>query len=294
VSESVNPGQSPTKRRTALWIAVTLVLLAGIGFSWNPTPLAQGLAAIFIGCALLHAVTAYGLRVGLSFFAVCVAISLGIENLGAATGFPFGRYHFEVGANLPRIGLIPIIVGPLWFGAGYFSFVVAATLLDDADRRLDRLGNVIALPVVAAFVVTQWDLVMEPPNATIAKAWIWHDGGALFGVPISNYFGWLLTSWLFFQAFVLILVRHGRDAPAPSRPMRAVAILFYVSAGLTHVIPWILGQSGEVADATGHVWRIQDIREASVATFIFTMLFTGLLAGLRLFRPRAARRAVRG
>ena len=43
-----------------------------------------------------------------------------------------------------------------------------------------------ALPTVAAFVMTQWDLVMEPPEATIGKAWIWHDGGGYFGVPMSN------------------------------------------------------------------------------------------------------------
>jgi hypothetical protein len=84
---------------------------------------------------------------------------------GTATGFPFGAYHFEVGADLPHVGLIPIIVGPLWFGAGYFSWTVASVLLDGADRQLDRPFNLVALPVVAAFVLTQWDLVMDAPNA---------------------------------------------------------------------------------------------------------------------------------
>jgi hypothetical protein len=104
-----------------------------------------------------------------------------MENIGAATGFPFGQYHFEVDAGLPHVGCIPVIVGPLWFGAGYFSWVVASILLDGADRRLDRPFNVIALPVVAAFVMTQWDLVMDPPESTIAKVWIWHEGGAVIG-----------------------------------------------------------------------------------------------------------------
>src|SRR5215471_10038548 len=52
--------------------------------------------------------------------------------------------------------------------------------------RLDRPINVITLPIVAAFVMTQWDLVIDPPESTISKAWIWHDGGADFGVPLSN------------------------------------------------------------------------------------------------------------
>jgi uncharacterized membrane protein len=284
-SDSIDLARS---RQIALWLAIGGVLLVGIGFSWNPTPFAELLAAVFIACALVHAIASYGVRIALMFFTVCVAITFTIENIGAATGFPFGHYHFEVGAGLPHIGRIPIVVGPLWFGAGYFSFVVASTLLDGADRRLDLRFNLIALPVVAAFVVTQWDLVIDPPNATIAKAWIWHDGGAIFGVPLSNYLGWLLTSWLFFQAFAFVLRQQQTTGshPVPNRQLRLIAILFYLGAGLPHVVPWALGQTGEVVDATDHVWRIQDIREATVGVFIFTMLFTAILAALRSLTDR--------
>jgi uncharacterized membrane protein len=162
-------------------------------------------------------------RVVLVLFIISVTITFAVENMGTATGFPFGHYHFEVGGRLPHVGSIPIIVGPLWFGAGYFSWVVASTLLDSADRRLDRPMNVITLPIVAAFVMTQWDLVIDPPESTISKAWIWHDGGADFGVPLSNYLGWLFTSWLFYQAFALYL-RHstvGRLQDTATEPQTA-------------------------------------------------------------------------
>jgi putative membrane protein len=271
-----------------LGLATAGILVAAIAFSWNPTPLAQALAAIFIGCALVHAALIYGPRRSLALFVICVAITFAMENIGTSTGFPFGSYHFEVGAGLPHVGLIPIIVGPVWFGGGYFSWIVASILLDGADRRLDRPFNVIALPIVAAFVMTQWDFVMDAPNSTIAKAWIWHQGGGVFGVPLSNYLGWLLTSWLFFQAFAFYLrhaQRHARGERA-SIKLQAVGILFYVSAGLTHVVPWMMGQSGDVTDAAGHDWRISDIREATVAILLFTMCFTALLAALRLYEDR--------
>ena len=283
-------------REIALWLAIACFLVALIGFSWNPTPFAQALAALFIASALAHAGLVYGLRHALVLFMICIAITFAIENIAAATGFPFGHYNFEVDADLPHVGTIPIIVGPLWFGAGYFSWIVASILLDGADRRLDRPFNFIALPVVAAFVMTQWDVVMDPPESTIAKVWVWHDGGADFGVPLSNYFGWLLTSWLFYLAFALYLCRHPHLNPPPqagegrervqatqqSRKLQLIAILFYVSAGLTHISPWLLGQTGEVADATGHVWQIHDLRETTVAVMLFTMFFTALLAALRL------------
>ena len=277
--------------RLALWCAIAALLIAGVAFSWNPTPLAQALAGLFIVAALIHASAFYGWRTALVLFAICLIVTFTMENIGTTTGFPFGRYHFVVGAELPQVGRIPLIVGPLWFGGGWFAWVVASTMLGGADRALDRPINLIALPLTAAFVLAQWDLVMDAPAATIAKAWIWHDGGGVFGVPIANYLGWLLTGWLFFSGFALYLRRVQARAPVrtpASRELRLIAILFYVSAGLTHVVPLMLAatlqQTGTVTDAAGVVWRIHDIREATVTIFVFTMLFSGLFAALQLVR----------
>jgi len=272
---------------TILWLAIACFLGVAIAFSWNPTPFAQGLAAIFIASALAHASVVYGFRSAVVLFFICIAITFIIENVGVATGFPFGHYHFEVDPDLPHVGSIPIIVGPLWFGAGYFSWVVASTLLDSADRRLDRVPDFIALPLVAAFVMTQWDLVMDRSESTIAKVWIWHEGGADFGVPLSNYLGWLVTSWLIFLAFALYLRRRIAESPRAaqqSRTPRLIAILFYVSPGLTHIVPWAIGQSGEVADAAGNIWQIHDLRETTVAIMLFTMFFSAILAALHLVK----------
>ena len=64
---------------------------------------------------------------------------------------------------------------------------------------------------------------------------------------------------------------------------------------ITHVVPWMLGQSGDIADAAGQSWRLQDIRGATVVIMVFTMLFTSLLALIRLLdrarpdeRPRVS------
>ncbi len=265
------------------------ILLVGylalvVGFAWNPTPLAQALAAVGIFVAILHATIFYGARDALAIFVICITITFAMENLGSLTGFPFGHYHFEVGANLPHVGLIPVIVGPLWFGMGYFSWILAGTLLGAPARPAGKFER-LAWPVVAAFVMTQWDVVMDPPLATISKAWIWHDGGAHFGVPLSNYAGWLSTSWLFYQAFAIYLGRRpdlSMPPPAPAQVLRLIAIALYLSSGLTHLTPWLIGQSGEVMDAAGHLWRIADLRATTVLTMLLTMVFTSLLAVLRL------------
>jgi uncharacterized membrane protein len=189
--------------RRATWILFVTFLLAVVALAGMPSPIAQALAGGGIVIALAHGARVYGGPGILLFLAICLVVTIAIENLGIATGFPFGHYHFEVAAALPYIGAVPIIVGPLYFAMGYFSWIVASLLLDDADLHLDRPFNVVALPLIAAFVMVQWDVVMDPPNATLYKAWIWHDGGGYFGVPLSNYAGWYLTVWLFYQAFAL-------------------------------------------------------------------------------------------
>ena len=277
------------------WVTFAFYLLLVIGFAWNPTPFAQGLAVIGIACACVHAVLAYGWRDAAAFLVICLVVTFTVENIGVATGLPFGRYHFEVGSNLPHIGSIPIIVGPLWFGMGYFAWIVAGILLGGADKRLSGKFEPVVLPVVAAFVMAQWDVVMDAPEATISKVWIWHDGGGHFGVPLSNYLGWLLTAWLFYQAFAVYLGR--RNAPVLAigrdRTLGLTAILFYLSSGLTQVTPWIIGQSGEVTDATDHVWRVQDLRESTVVIMLFTMVFTSVLSVLRLATDNPSQRRLR-
>lgn len=277
--------RSVSRLEAAAWVAFAIYLVLVVGFAWNPTPLAQCLAAIGIATACAHAALFCGWKDALVFLAICLVTTFAMENIGVATGLPFGHYHFEVGSDLIHVGTIPIIVGPLWFGMGYFSWIVAGTLLGGADRRVNGKVAIVALPVIAAFVMTQWDVVMDPPEATIAKAWIWHDGGAHFGVPLSNYLGWLVTSWLFYQAFAIYLGRRhkaGASSFGRRRTLRLVAILLYLGSGLTHVTPWVMGQSGEVADAANHIWRVQDLREATVVVMLFTMFFTSLLAGLCL------------
>jgi uncharacterized membrane protein len=166
-------GDARSPLESAGWIALAIYLVLVVGFAWNPTPLAQVLAALGIAIACIHAALFYGWKNALVLLAICLVTTFAMENIGAATGFPFGHYHFEVGSNLIHVGAIPIIVGPLWFGMGYISWIVAGTLLGDARRRVSWKVQRVALPVVAAFVMT-------------SKAWIWHDGGADFGVPLSN------------------------------------------------------------------------------------------------------------
>lgn len=273
-------------RRCAV-ILLTLWLALVLSFSWNPSPFAQVIAAFAILLSLMHAVLSYGSKNALVFFTICASVSFVIENIGVSTGVPFGHYHFVVGDGFPHVGFIPIIVGPLWFGVGYLSFVVAAILLDDADVHLNRHVNFFALPFVSALIMTQWDFTMDRTASTFFGAWNWHDGGPDFGVPIKNYFGWILTSWLFFQCFVFYLRNAGVPVRAAQPILRRSAVVFYLGAAFTHLTPWLIGSNGEVVDAAGRLWRQADAHSFTLIAMVLTMGYSGALATIKLEKKKS-------
>jgi hypothetical protein len=52
------------------WIALAIYLVLVVGFAWNPTPFAQGLAALGISIACAHAVLFYGWKDELVLLAI--------------------------------------------------------------------------------------------------------------------------------------------------------------------------------------------------------------------------------
>ena len=168
--------------RAAAVGAFVLLLAAIVAIAGRDTPLAQSLAAVSIAIVVMHAFAAFGPVDALAFVAVCLVVTAVVENIGIATGVPFGHYAFLVGAGLPHAGRVPLIVGPLYVGMGYPSWVIADLLLiGRVERPSDRMA-LFGMPVAAAFVMVQWDVVMDPSGSTLARAWVWYDGGGYFGV----------------------------------------------------------------------------------------------------------------
>ena len=270
---------------TFIGLLITIVSVAG-----RPTPLAQALAAVVIALVSLHAVATLGWLEAAAFAGLCLIVSFSIENLGVTTGFPFGHYHFLVGNALPKVGAIPIVVGPLYFGMGYPAGIIANLILNGSLRRPSDVTSLVAVPVMAAFVMVQWDAVMDPPNATIAQAWVWHDGGGFFGVPLSNFFGWFLTTYTYFQLFSLVLFLRPLARPwrLGSRAFTAIPVLLYMAAGLCNLPP-LRDPDTSVTDGGGGVWSASAIRQTAVLVMLVTMLPSGAVALIRLGALRPLR-----
>ena len=86
---------------------------------------------------------------------------------------------------------------PAYFVAGYLAWTMATLFLGNLGTGIER-RNILLVPFIASFIMVMWDFCLDPIRSTIDGAWVWEDGGAYYGVPISNYFGWYLTVFLIY------------------------------------------------------------------------------------------------
>jgi putative membrane protein len=235
--------------------------------------------------AVIHGAMVYRLRGILMFILLCVAIGNVFENLSVFTGFPFGRYHFT-GVMGPRVFAVPILLGLAYVGMGYISWTVARVILGDPGEPLTG-SRLLTRPLVAAFVMVAWDFSQEAIWSNFARGWKWHEGGAYFGVPLSNFGGWYLTVYLIYQSFALTVrtaamrTTTARATPANTR-FWLIAVLFYGVSALGNLI--VPGPRGVavVTDAAGTVWPVSGILGTSALVSVLVMGAFTLIAWVRL------------
>ena len=236
--------------------------------------------------ALLHGCRLYGTRGILIFTALCLSIGSFFELFSLRTGFPFGPDSFTTVMG-PKLFGLPILLSLAYLGLGYVSWLLASLIVAATPRSG---SGTFVTPLIAACIMTAWDLAMDPVWAYVDHAWIWRDGGAWFGVPITNFFGWLLTTWLFYQSFALCL----RTEPArPASPAwNRLAILVYaIAAGgnLLLALPSALPDTvpATISDPAGRHWLTADAVHASILVSMLVMMPFALVAWVRAAHNRA-------
>jgi putative membrane protein len=122
----------------------------------------------------------------LLLFVAAFTFGVAVEVVGERTGFPFGSYAYR--AVAPSLFGVPLLVPLGWY---------ALTLIAIAVAPRTPLGTRLFAPL--ALVV--WDLGLDP--LMVLKGFWAFEVGPYFGVPWSNFLGWLGAGGL----LVALLVR---------------------------------------------------------------------------------------
>jgi len=129
-----------------------------------------------------------GIDNGILALAVLGAFAFFIEMLAIKTGFPYG--HFAYGAQIGgKIGGVPWTVPFAWTPLLLAGMCLARRWTN--ALTLDKYARILA----CALIVLAMDMVLDP-GAVSQKFWRYATPGAFYGVPLSNFLGWILSGAL--------------------------------------------------------------------------------------------------
>lgn len=185
-------------------LAAGVTVLAQI--SWAITSNGLRDAATIVGVLAFttasgfHAYAAFGRNFVIKFLAIALLATFVIEIIGVATSFPFGTYEYDP----ERLGLtisgVPILIPFAWFMMLYPSWLISRDLFK--SKYLAILSG--------ALLMSTWDLYLDPQMVNEGY-WTWFiDGIATKEIPLTNFFGWFLSTAVIF--FLLSLVLHPAQA----------------------------------------------------------------------------------
>lgn len=203
-----------------------------VGFHQSPpmvlTPIGTLLGLVF---AFLHASHRRGWKDALLLAGLVFVISLTFESMGVATGWPYGPYHYTNMLGPKFLGLVPFLIPIAWFMTMYPSLVIADRLFPEPGWK-----NMLLVSATGGVIMTAWDVVMDPMMVA-GGHWVWENQGAFFGIPLLNFFGWWLTTFL---AFLLYLALRSRRVET-NLSLDRLAVGSYAITTLTSVIICLFG-----------------------------------------------------
>jgi uncharacterized membrane protein len=142
------------------------------------------------------------------------------EFLGSHTGFPFGRYSYTPKLQ-PQVGEVPLLIPLAWLMMLPPAWAIGGAIAPAQNKALFILVSTLAF--------TAWDLFLDPQMVAWGL-WIWRaqgqtSGSGYFGIPWTNYLGWLLVSGL----ITWIVLPGGLP---PDTPVAALILIYGLTWGL--------------------------------------------------------------
>ncbi len=183
------------------------------------------------GIAVLWVAWVRGVRGAAVFAGIVLPLAFLAEYVGVRTGFPFGAYSYE-GTLVPRLlDTVPAPISLAWLMIALGSLTVAHSFVPHAG-----FWRTVALSTLLATVL---DAVMEPTAVHIKQYWTWHAGGAYYGIPASNFIGWLAVAFVINACAAWALWR-GEQPRLPALPLVPLC-LYWLTMTMFATIAWFRG-----------------------------------------------------
>jgi putative membrane protein len=213
----------------AAWAAFAVGLLAWTALSYSGQSVMLVVASLALAFASYCSCSALlGHRATSIFLAIAAALGWFAEEMGSTHGWFFGSYTYTDVLG-PRLASVPVVIPLMWFGLCYVGYAMAGLIL---WRRVAHPGGWLAgalTALMAAMLVTAFDLGADPYFVYQLKAWIMAEtNGDWFGETVIGFAGWMGVGFVIVCLFQVLARPAERPSRTPATPWAALLpILVY-------------------------------------------------------------------
>ncbi len=143
-----------------------------------------------------------------------IILTLFIEGMGVLTGFPYGHFFYSDLLGIKILGLVPFAVP--------FAFI--PLVLGTVSIVIQYLQKPWKIILLSTFLLVIIDFIIDPILVYLG-IWIWITPGFYYGVPLSNFIGWVLTGLVVSTVLVISLKMEIEDFP--KIPITVAISLFF-------------------------------------------------------------------
>ncbi|MBK9527446.1 MAG: isopentenyl-diphosphate Delta-isomerase [Acidobacteria bacterium] len=159
-------------------------------------------------------------------------LALVIETSAIITGFPYGHFGYSGLLGFRLFGLTPWTVFLAWTPLVLAAYAIARRLFEAKPLAVSyQLVASILRIVLTAVLLVVFDLVLDPGAVKIGF-WRYEGGGVFYGVPVSNFVGWLFSgaiAGVVLETFTLI------KKPLLPAPAQMISSTFFIVAFWTFI-----------------------------------------------------------
>ena len=173
-----------------------------------------------------------GLRDAVLLFVVLGVLALVIETSAIITGFPYGHFGYSDLLGHRLFGYTPWTVFLAWTPLVLAGYAIEARLISEQFRTVSfQLPIVVLRIVLLAFILVGFDLVLDPGAVKIGF-WRYEGGGVFYGVPVSNFVGWLFSGAI---AGVVLEIFFWIKKPLLPAPAQMISSTFFIVSFWTFI-----------------------------------------------------------
>ena len=227
-----------TKTQLIIGGAILAILATGAFFMANvvippEARFVSGINVILFAIPVFWATMMWlGRRDAVLLFGILGVLALVIETSAMITGFPYGHFGYSELLGYRLFGLTPWTVSLAWTPLVLAAYGIAARLVAGGRLWAVRI-------ILVSIILVVFDLVLDPGAVKIGF-WRYEGGGMFYGVPVSNFAGWLFSGVIGAAVCEIFTFFRKPLLPAPAQLISSTFfIIFFWSAIAFFSAMWI-------------------------------------------------------